>query len=403
VTTKTGVSLLEPTDGVATVGGHPFVVPSAENSAVSRRLMASGHTEREFSEAIRHVVYPRQVVVDLGANIGYFTSILAQEVGTHGRVLAFEPVPHARTYLAHNVAINNLHQVTVDARALADWRGAGAITLPAFRLEPQAGAGEVGLEVQVSTFDMVAQEYDLDRLDLVKIDIEGSELRALSGMERSLRRWRPLLAVETHAQFLPLYGDDMAALHAFLDGIGYGCAFIDDHRLVAAPRDRLQAHRLLPSGQVRPLFCSMSADDWHTAPDSKLDVADAGSGARFEFDLGDRGHQYVFTDSPAPQQPPVSARRWPLTRGRYAGLQWQGEVSDGAVCSAWVFQYDIDRRVASHMIPLLSDSGEWPVIVHDRARSFRVALRFSGSGSVHMERLCLIESEPARPLLATAR
>jgi len=119
-------------------------VPSADESPVSRRLIATGATEPHFTA----IVQPGAHVVDVGANIGYFTTILAQATGPDGRVVAFEPVERLRAYLSANVEGNAFEHVTVDGRALADFDGRGYLTLPAHRLQREVrGDEQVAFEI----------------------------------------------------------------------------------------------------------------------------------------------------------------------------------------------------------------------------------------------------------------
>jgi FkbM family methyltransferase len=390
--TTARVELLEPSDGVATVGDLPFVVPNPHESPVSKRILATGYTERDFSEMIRHVVREGDVAVDVGANIGYFTSLLAQQVRPSGRVLALEPVPRARSYLEHNVRINSLDLVAVDDRAIADWEGEGEIDGSTFRLARKADADKRGaLDVRVAKLGTILRDLEVSRIDFVKIDIEGGELRALEGMRDVLGRDRPLLAIETHPDFLPLYGDDVAGLERLFATLGYAQAYVDGHRLIAGPPERLEAARLLPTGALRTVLSARPLD-WSPRQGSKVSLVDSGDATSLRFDISPGGKEYVIAGAQEGHEPPEDLGRWGLEPNRYTALRWEGTVSPGASCSAWLFQYDAQGRIATRSIQASDGVVEQPVVLDQRTRSAKFALRLAGTGTVSVRSLDLIQS-----------
>lgn len=145
------------------------------------------------------------VVVDIGANIGLFTLPAAARVGAAGRVVAVEPIPRNRTLLARSVQASGFGQVRIVGAAASDRPGAVELRThpttsnsarPAASGERLRDAAGAGLRVPAVVLDEALGE--LDRLDLVKVDVAGMEPRALHGFERTLRRFRPLLLTEFH-------------------------------------------------------------------------------------------------------------------------------------------------------------------------------------------------------------
>lgn len=154
------------------------------------------------------------VVVDGGAYIGDHTVAYAEAVGPEGHVWAFEPSFQALECLMINT--ETLPQVHVVTAALADrrcdlalyveWGGA-----PCSRVGPETPGGIPAVPLDAFTFD---------RLDYLKLDLEGYELRALHGAEQQLRRHRPIVVVESGRQ-LERYGDSHEALVAFMTALDY--------------------------------------------------------------------------------------------------------------------------------------------------------------------------------------
>jgi len=138
--------------------------------------------------------------VDVGAHIGMYSVAAALALRGGARVLAFEPNPSARAQLEHNLALNGGDSVTVLPLAVADGAGETLLHVPA-TADPSFSSLEGGrfeegepLRVEVATVDAEVERAGLEPA-VVKIDVEGGELRVLAGMERTLER-RPLLVVE---------------------------------------------------------------------------------------------------------------------------------------------------------------------------------------------------------------
>jgi FkbM family methyltransferase len=172
------------------------------------------------------------VVFDIGAHAGQYTKLFAR-AAPRGRVYAFEPGSYARLILRAVVWLRGLANVLVLPIGLGAESGIATMTLPvkrrgslAFGLAhfgaPQDRWPAVAQElVPMMTVDAVAASLGLDRLDFVKADIEGWELRMLRGAENTLRRFRPRLLLELSDEHLARAGDRRADAFAFLAGLGY--------------------------------------------------------------------------------------------------------------------------------------------------------------------------------------
>lgn len=124
-------------------------------------------------------------IVDVGANIGYYTALGSAHAGPSCRVIAFEPSPYACQRLQHLVARNRLTNVTTLQMALSDRKGKADLSLPknaaihAPTMLPLADSDSVSIEV--TTLDGAAHELKLDCIDFLKLDVEGLEPRVLAG------------------------------------------------------------------------------------------------------------------------------------------------------------------------------------------------------------------------------
>ena len=158
----------------------------------------NGVYERRVTELYRRLLTPDCVAMDIGGHVGLLAIPMASLV-PKGHVYAFEPVPESAAQLAANVATNVVENITVVACGISStsgemfverigWNASGS-----FLADDQSADGR---RVPVRSIDHVAHGEGFARLDLVKIDVEGSELRVLAGGSRTLKRLRPALVVE---------------------------------------------------------------------------------------------------------------------------------------------------------------------------------------------------------------
>jgi FkbM family methyltransferase len=143
-------------------------------------------------------VHAGDVVIDIGANAGYYTLLAARSVGLRGRVIACEPDPKIASFLRRHVAINKLTNVVVEEAAADDRNGVAR-----FRRGRGTGTGRVDtggeLEVQARTLDDIVREHHVVPTH-IKIDVEGAELNVLRGGQSTLAHARPTIFLSTHGQ-----------------------------------------------------------------------------------------------------------------------------------------------------------------------------------------------------------
>jgi FkbM family methyltransferase len=151
-------------------------------------------------DLVRRYLRPGGDFVDVGAHIGVYTVAAALALRGRGRALAFEPNPVARRQLEENVRINRCDNVIVSGSAVADSVGKNVLHVPETpdssfsSLESGRFAEGEPIHVETTTLDREIEAAGL-RPAVVKIDVEGAELRVLAGMERTLEA-RPVLLVE---------------------------------------------------------------------------------------------------------------------------------------------------------------------------------------------------------------
>lgn len=169
------------------VNGHKMYLDDRDSLGLAARSDYEPYETRVLSALIRE----GDVVLDIGANIGYYTLLFARQVGQSGRVIAFEPDPANFAILKKNVEINNYHNVSLHHAAVSDRSGKTRLYISEhFRSDHRtydSGDNRAFLEVESCKLDEFPPVQALSP-DLVKIDVQGFEYRALLGMWNIISR-----------------------------------------------------------------------------------------------------------------------------------------------------------------------------------------------------------------------
>jgi FkbM family methyltransferase len=179
-------------------------------------LTNNGIFEPEDTRFIQNSITQDYVTVDIGANIGYYTLIMA---GLAKEVHAFEPEAANYGLLLKNLASNNITNVTTYNKAVSDTTGKKQLFMCDFnrgmhRLYPSHYCKE-SVEVETVRLDEVIRHADF-----IKMDIEGAELGALKGMTKLLEKG-PKLMMEFHPPSIREYGADPKEVVLFMESFGY--------------------------------------------------------------------------------------------------------------------------------------------------------------------------------------
>ena len=205
-----------------------------------------GSFEPDTYRTLRRLVRPGQTVIDIGANSGVHSLPMAALVGEGGRVIAFEPTRAAFDRLRRNLALNPTLSGRVTAVQAYLREGLNSSEVASFysswrvdRSEAQHpkhfGSLVDAAGAASTTLDTYLDDVGIDRVNLMKIDVDGYEAKVLRGAERTLERYRPTLIVEVCPYALEEQGDSADTLLGIL--LEHRYAFFDERTGERLPDD----------------------------------------------------------------------------------------------------------------------------------------------------------------------
>jgi FkbM family methyltransferase len=240
-------------------------ISGCTDDMIQRHVYVFGSWEPALSDWVQQQLRPGDVFLDFGANIGYFSLLAAHVVGPSGRVIAFEPVPSILAQMRANVAANGYANIDVQPVVASDVEA----ELEVFR-GPMANSGTSGTEEvaggrsegrvrSVVAADAVPRDL-WARVRLVKIDVEGDEMRVLRGLAPLLDALPPAAAVvvEVAPGRLQSRGDSAEALMSFMTSRGFSSAVLDNNYSAGFYANPRPVHPVAvtaaPSEQVDMIF-----------------------------------------------------------------------------------------------------------------------------------------------------
>ena len=180
-------------------------------------------------------------VLDVGANYGHYTVLYSHLVGSSGRVYGFEPVPQSTRELHRRIAGEAMYgNIVLSNAAVTDTSGLElTISIPnddygqaslATHTHGSWRRGDniVQLKCQTITLDDYLAKSDIQKVDFIKIDVEGAELLVLKGAANLLRTHRPVIHLEYFEQWSKAFGYSLTDLVTFLESCGYRNFFHED-------------------------------------------------------------------------------------------------------------------------------------------------------------------------------
>lgn len=200
-----------------------FVSPAEH---IQCQIFWYGFYEKKYALTWQSFIAKDAIIVDIGANIGYYT-LMAAKAASEGKIYAFEPSSKTFHLLARNLLFNQLTNAVAIPMAISEEGGTKNLYV-----SKQENSGLTGLmktdkydesieEITATTLDEWYEKEGLKKIDLIKIDIEGADFLALKGMSKILQTCQPVLFVEISKPLLYRYKNTTEEVYDYLLNFGY--------------------------------------------------------------------------------------------------------------------------------------------------------------------------------------
>lgn len=198
------------------------------NDQIGATLLGDSFENAEL-QFVKRFLQPGMTVLDIGANQGYYTLLSSRKVGPHGKVLAFEPSPREMRHLKLHLRLNRCANVETSSSALGAATGAAELHVVlgtesgCNSLRPPDVSQPTGLvPVSVERLDDVLKARGVNRVDFIKVDVEGAELSVLQGARELFHRTpRPVILAEVQDLRTEPWGYPAKGILTLLRDAGY--------------------------------------------------------------------------------------------------------------------------------------------------------------------------------------
>ncbi len=198
-------------------------------------ILNFGHYEKEELELALALIGKKAVIFDIGANIGWYSLLLAKKLADC-QTLAFEPIPKTFRYLKKNISLNQVKNIQAYNFGFGPKRGKkvfyyypqGSGNASLANLAPERGAKKITCRLE--TIDDLVKKRKTGP-DFIKCDVEGAELLVFQGAKEALSHYQPILLVEMLRKWEEPFGYQPNQLINFLKGLGYDCFIPKGNRL----------------------------------------------------------------------------------------------------------------------------------------------------------------------------
>jgi len=200
---------------------------------LQEELLLSGVWDPGITSYLCAQLKPGCVFMDIGANVGYFSLLAGSLVGPTGKVIAVEPNHDVAVQLKQNAAKSEVTNIALEEVCCSESAGqrtfflSEAMNSGKSSLSQANAEGSRSLEIACTTVDLLVDGYNLQRVDAVKVDVEGAEMEVLRGMRSTLAQFRPALLIELLPPLLARFSATAEDVIEFLAQQGYSMTSSD--------------------------------------------------------------------------------------------------------------------------------------------------------------------------------
>jgi FkbM family methyltransferase len=239
----------------------------AADEGVTRPILLHGTFEEAETALVRRVLHPGMTVIDIGANIGYYSVLASRIVGDSGHVFAIEPEPKNRALLAKNAAENACKNISISALAISSRGGTARLYTDRSNFgNPSLEARNIidrasSIEVTTTTLDDFVTREVREPVDFIKMDVQGAEGLVLAGAEHVLSQPGVALLMEFWPKGLRNSASNPLSVLRVLEQRGFALQIVES-RGVSQPATATQILERTERSKDRfvNLFCIKAAD-----------------------------------------------------------------------------------------------------------------------------------------------
>jgi len=167
----------------------------SNDTIIARNLISSGRWEAYETELFCQSIKPHMTILDVGANLGYYSLVAAKILNGTGQVIAFEPVPRNYQLFLKSIQRNQFKNIILVREALSNINGTREVFLDTRNYGAcsfsEKNVGESSpITVETLTLDSCLSKLGVHRVDLLKVDVEGAEALVLEGAKQTLQQTR---------------------------------------------------------------------------------------------------------------------------------------------------------------------------------------------------------------------
>jgi len=186
-----------------------------------KNFLKDNSHERGEVKFLESIVKEGMNAIDIGANVGITTVTVARKIGRRGKLYSFEPTPEYFNILKENISSNGLENVKVYELAVTDQVGRAPFSQKELSSGIVFEEGAKKFEVSTTSIDRFLSEEKIERIDLINMDCEGSELLVLKGAKETLQKNKVKIFCEIHHDFLKQLGQSVEDLVQYLQGLEF--------------------------------------------------------------------------------------------------------------------------------------------------------------------------------------
>jgi FkbM family methyltransferase len=185
--------------------------------------------EKDNFEFFKSEIREDDTIFDIGGHIG-LNAVLFAKLAPKGKIFVFEPAPNTFNIISKTLGINNLqHRVTVTQQAVSNKSGSTFFYMADTNLADNANSlihhrtdkKLKKIEVQLTTIDEFIKANSIQKVDFIKMDVEGAELDALKGGIACLKKHKPKMTLGLHPQPIKQKGDSLEEIYDLLIDCNY--------------------------------------------------------------------------------------------------------------------------------------------------------------------------------------